>query len=899
MGCINKENEMKKVLILAYDFPPYVSVGGLRPHYWMKNFHKHGIYPIVVTREWGEQTDKPEINYISPSGTIDANVEVTEEYTLVKTPYRPNFANRIMLRYGQHRYRIVRKSLSFMNEMLQFLLPIGTKRSIYVAANEYLNSHKVDYIIATGDPFVLFHYANKLSKKHAIPWIADYRDPWSQDLSLKGRPLLKWIYGIIEQGIVKNAKHISVANEHFKELLLFKFKEKQVHVISNGFNIENTDEPQDQQSEVLTISFVGTLYAWHPIERFLSALEQVIENSNAHILLKLYGINNPDEIRSLIKSKYYKIEKHIHIIPRMTNQLLLQELQKDNVMLLFNYYSLPGTKIYDYLSVRRKILLCFTDDMEANKLRDKFLPVEIIHSPKNPQIEIVEKTKGGIVVKDYDNLIFELRKLVLEFEKKGCIECNSEGIEQYSRAHQLKSLASLLHTISKEVQEKKVLILAYDFPPYVSVAGLRPHYWMNNFHKHGIRPVVVTRQWGKQSSNQALNYVSPSETQAVEVINEENYTLIHAPFKPNFGNRIMLKYGENRFRIIRKFFTLSNELLQYALPLGTKRTIFEAAKHYLKDNKVDCIIATGDPFVLFHYGNQLSKKFKTPWIADYRDPWSQDLSLVDSVVLKSIYSHLESKIVRAASIITTVDKYCLDLLKNKFNTKKMLIIRNGYDTDLLELEEKQQKNRLSIAFIGTIYKWHPLEAFLKAFQTASELTNFNFQLKFYGVNNEDSLKDLIASKFESLTSFVTIIPKMSNSDLICALKKENLMLLYNSYSITGTKIFDYIGIKRKILFCFTEDADAEELKSKYFFKENALQKDLRPQIEILEHTQSGILVKNKNELTKILVELNQEFELTGEISCDSKHVEEYSRSRQLEILVKEINTLKKYEHSRK
>ena len=27
---------MKKVLILAYDFPPYVSVGGFGPNYWLK-----------------------------------------------------------------------------------------------------------------------------------------------------------------------------------------------------------------------------------------------------------------------------------------------------------------------------------------------------------------------------------------------------------------------------------------------------------------------------------------------------------------------------------------------------------------------------------------------------------------------------------------------------------------------------------------------------------------------------------------------------------------------------------------------------------------------------------------------------------------------------------------------
>ncbi len=34
---------MKKVLILAYDFPPYVSVGGLRPYSWYKYFKEFGL----------------------------------------------------------------------------------------------------------------------------------------------------------------------------------------------------------------------------------------------------------------------------------------------------------------------------------------------------------------------------------------------------------------------------------------------------------------------------------------------------------------------------------------------------------------------------------------------------------------------------------------------------------------------------------------------------------------------------------------------------------------------------------------------------------------------------------------------------------------------------------------
>jgi hypothetical protein len=50
---------MKKLLILAYDFPPYVSVGavlslskyGLRPYNWYRYLKAYDVEPIVITRQ--------------------------------------------------------------------------------------------------------------------------------------------------------------------------------------------------------------------------------------------------------------------------------------------------------------------------------------------------------------------------------------------------------------------------------------------------------------------------------------------------------------------------------------------------------------------------------------------------------------------------------------------------------------------------------------------------------------------------------------------------------------------------------------------------------------------------------------------------------------------------------
>ena len=57
---------MKKVLLLAYDFPPYTAIGAARPNSWYKHLHENGIYPTVVTRHWDIDNNFKDA-YVRPS----------------------------------------------------------------------------------------------------------------------------------------------------------------------------------------------------------------------------------------------------------------------------------------------------------------------------------------------------------------------------------------------------------------------------------------------------------------------------------------------------------------------------------------------------------------------------------------------------------------------------------------------------------------------------------------------------------------------------------------------------------------------------------------------------------------------------------------------------------------
>jgi len=439
---------VKKVLILAYDFPPYVSVGAMRPYNWYKYLHEFDVYPIVISRQWNNKHGN-HLDYISPSESTETIIEESDKGTIIRTPYSPNLANRLMLKYGDSNNIFLRKAISAFYEYSQFLFLIGTKSPLYFAAKKYLKTSKVDLIIATGGPFVLFRYASILSKKFNINWIADYRDAWSHDLANQKNFCLKYWHSYFEKKIVSTSTQIITTNDFFKSKISNLIKNKKITILQNGYDPEAKDSIKDiqQKNEILSIAFIGTIYNWHPLKSFLSVVSEFISDKReVKIQINFYGINITEKLNELLLRDFPLLKKCVHIYPKMQNKMLFHELSKNNLMLLFNDYSVIGTKIYDYIGVKRTILLCYTNDSESNKLRTAYYPYEENRN-YNLQEMLIAETNSGILITDSQHLLTVLGQLYNEFIKKGYIECNTKNAEEYSRKKQVERMAEIIRNI--------------------------------------------------------------------------------------------------------------------------------------------------------------------------------------------------------------------------------------------------------------------------------------------------------------------------------------------------------------------------------------------------------------------------------------------------------------------
>ena len=415
---------MKKILILAYDFPPYNSIGGQRPYAWFKYLNEFGYEPIVVTRHWDNPVSNP-IDYIQPTQSKTVLKEMLDNGTIYRVPFFPNKRDELLIKHGLNKFKFLRKVLSFYYLIFEFVsFKFDNKRELFIEAQKVLKEHKITAIIATGEPFILFRYASLLSKNNNVPWIADYRDGWSTNYTRS-----KWgklFYSEIEKNIVSSATIVTAASAEFAEQLK-KLLNKNVSVLLNGYFEEkfNSLELSNKPNKFI-ISFAGTLYPYQPIELFAKGFSVFSSGEKKDVVLRFIGLKFYEEQVLRIKKAFESISADVEFTDRLPHEKTIELLNQSSVLLLPASPQYPQiyAKVFDYLALHKNIILCKSDEGSLEK--------------------IISETNSGCICNTAEEVAIALKKMYIEWREKGYVTCNSTGIEKYSRRNQTKKLAEVL-----------------------------------------------------------------------------------------------------------------------------------------------------------------------------------------------------------------------------------------------------------------------------------------------------------------------------------------------------------------------------------------------------------------------------------------------------------------------
>ena len=102
-----------------------------------------------------------------------------------------------------------------------------------------------------------------------------------------------------------------------------------------------------------------------------------------------------------------------------------------------------------------------------------------------------------------------------------------------------------------------------------------------------------------------------------------------------------------------------------------------AGMRLLAAARFDAIIATSPPEMTFFVARALSRRTRTPWVADFRDLWFRDMRLHQSRIASSLSGPVNRRLVKDATLLVTVSRGLRNRL-SAYVRRDAAVCYNGY-----------------------------------------------------------------------------------------------------------------------------------------------------------------------------------------------------------------------------
>ncbi|MDD4109450.1 MAG: glycosyltransferase family 4 protein [Prolixibacteraceae bacterium] len=371
---------------------------------------------------------------------------------------------------------------------------------------------------------------------------------------------------------------------------------------------------------------------------------------------------------------------------------------------------------------------------------------------------------------------------------------------------------------------KKVLIITYYWPPSGGGGVMRWLKMSKYLPGLGWKPVIYTPENPDASViDESLNTEIHPETEILKTHIWEPYKLFRKLTGKKRGEKFKAGYiseasaGDWKSKL--SVFIRGNFLIPDPRKFWIKPSIRFLTK-YLQENPVDLIISTGPPHSMHLIALGLKKKFDIPWIADFRDPWT-DIDFYEKLRLTrwadKIHRKLELIVLKAADHIVTVSQYCANDL-SKIPGKKAEVVHNGYDPEDFEGLTASPDSSFSVVHFGAFNRdRNPASLWRALGMLAKENRSFKEKLSIKLIGQTD---DLIIKDIEKngLKNNLILTGHLSHKIGLKELAKSQILLLPindapNARGILPGKMYEYMALKRPILAIGHTDSDFAKILS--------------------------------------------------------------------------------------
>lgn len=430
----------RKVLIITYYWPPSGGAGVQRWLKFVKYLRNFGWEPVVYTPENPEYPaiDNSLLKDI-PQGIEIVRTPIWEPYSFYKKLVGAKKNERINAGFLSEkkrpglaeRFSIWLRGNFFIPDARKFWINPSIKFLV-----KYLKQHPVDAIVSTGPPHSMHMIALGVKKRTGLPWLADFRDPWTNIDFYHELMLSSWAdrkHHKQEMSVLKKADEVVVISNSMKTDFL-KLLKRDYSVITNGYDQDDIAGVDVRIDERFSVAHIGTMVKTrNPLLLWEVLSEEVLKDTDFanELEIKLVGSVDYSVTESIEAAGLGNYVNKISYVPH--NEVVKIQQQSQVLLLLINdtpnaKVILPG-KFFEYMAARRPILCIGPRDGDA--------------------AEVILETNAGYVSEKDDKE--SIRKAINELYSRfrtGKNIVDSKGIARFSRESLTGRMAECLSVIS-------------------------------------------------------------------------------------------------------------------------------------------------------------------------------------------------------------------------------------------------------------------------------------------------------------------------------------------------------------------------------------------------------------------------------------------------------------------
>jgi len=377
-----------RILLITYYFPPLGGAGVQRTLKFSKYLLDFGITPVVIAAdEPGYPTDSSllnelpqdiEVHRILHIPTVKRMTELVKRFRRKDTSVNVTSSKQTASLNSKWRDRILNAigTVQYPDDKYRW------GKEAYKQGKTLLEKGNIDLILSSSPPITAHNVAAKLKRRFGIPWVADYRDLWTENPSYDAPSWRYWLDRQAEKRLLEEADGVTaVTKEITMRLQQDILSGRQAFYLPNGYDeadfagLVNTPKNDNR----FTVLYTGSLYGHQSPESILLCLRSLFKRRaefTKKLCLRFIGNigSRFEPLFSRFENDFPGVVERIAYVPHQEIPSAL--VKADALLLLIGGGSsargvLTG-KIFEYLRARRPVLMLGPTHGEAAKIIEDF-----------------------------------------------------------------------------------------------------------------------------------------------------------------------------------------------------------------------------------------------------------------------------------------------------------------------------------------------------------------------------------------------------------------------------------------------------------------------------------------------------------------------------------------------